>query len=608
MSGISGIVNFDRSPVDALLLRRMSDCMTYRGPDRQDVWAHGNVGFVHTLLETANERQDMCQPFTMDGRSWVVADARVDARAELLAEMETHGVSVDPGATDVELILRAYQVWGEGCVEHLLGDFAFAVWDEARRALFLARDHLGVKPLFFARLGHGDGAVFSNTLECIRLHSRVSSELNDLAIADFLLFGMNQEPGTTSFADVRRLPPAHCATWSETGLKARRYWTLPIDEPLRYRSAADYTDQFLELLATAVHDRLRTKKVGIFMSGGLDSTSIAAAARRDSGGVGVRAFTTLVRGVTDDKEEFYAGLAASRLGIPISFRDLRDDTCQANSGAEYCGTPEPVIDPTSLESERTYYREVSSWSRVCFYGEGPDNALRYEWAPYFAFLARKRRFGRIVHDLFDHVKEHRRVPFASRLVRLASRGKSENECPESFPEWLDEDLASRLGLRARWDEVNRSAQRSRHPTRPVAYESFTGILWESVLHGFDGEETKAPLEVRHPFLDLRLLRYMLAVPPIPWCREKHLLRRAMRRLLPYEVLRRPKAPVLAEPAWPALERRDFSCFVPAPALRRYVDTTCMANGSGVGRFGEARPRALNLWLQTLDQTGARTVS
>src|SRR5207245_9552075 len=134
------------------------------------------------------------QPFPLAGQMWIVADARVDAQAELIRELAARGEHVDKGVTDVELLLRAYGTWGEECVEHLLGDFAFAVWDGPRRRLFCARDHLGVKPLYYAHIGQS--VVFSNTLDCVRLHPGVSTKLNDSALADFLLFGLNLEPGT----------------------------------------------------------------------------------------------------------------------------------------------------------------------------------------------------------------------------------------------------------------------------------------------------------------------------------------------------------------------------------------------------------------------------
>src|SRR5881396_678940 len=194
MSGIVGILNFDGAPIDRALLRRMTDFMTFRGPDEQQVWVDGNVGFGHTLLRTTFESEHEHQPFTLDGRTWIVADARVDAQADLIAKLAARGEEVKRGITDVELLLRAHHVWGEDCVDHLLGDFAFAIWDGPKRRLFCARDHLGVKPFFYAHLGAT--VIFSNTLDCIRRHPAISDKLNDPAIADFLLFDLNQNPAT----------------------------------------------------------------------------------------------------------------------------------------------------------------------------------------------------------------------------------------------------------------------------------------------------------------------------------------------------------------------------------------------------------------------------
>src|SRR2546427_8083032 len=111
---------------------QMTSFMTFRGPDAQEIWVGGNVGFGHTLLRTTDERQCARQPFTLDGHIWITADARVDAQSNLIAKLAARGEYVEHGASDAELLLRAYRTWGEDCVEHLLGDFAFAVWDGPR--------------------------------------------------------------------------------------------------------------------------------------------------------------------------------------------------------------------------------------------------------------------------------------------------------------------------------------------------------------------------------------------------------------------------------------------------------------------------------------------
>ena len=563
-------------------------------------------------MEAEHERQ----PFTLDGRTWIVADARVDARRELIAKLKSKGHEnlsvyangdatndVSDVATDAELILRSYLAWDEACVEHLLGDFAFAIWDGPRQRLFCGRDHLGVKPFFYAHLGQE--VIFSSSLDCIRQHPAVSDQLNDLAIADFLLFDLNQDKATTSFADIQRVPPAHTATWSSAGLQLHRYWTLPVDEPVYFRKARDYVDCFKELLDQAVDDRLRTKKVGVMMSGGLDSPTLAATAcrilRGRSADCEVLASTTVIDGF-DRNERYYAGLVAERLGIPIEFHDLSGkiyDPAWAEAGVH---TPEPVANPLNLLSDREAYQVMAGYSRVWFYGEGPDNALRHEWPPYLSDLLRRREYGRLAKNICEMIVRSRHIPFLPRILRPFKvwwRGKPE---PAHFPAWLEQDFASRLRLRERWEENKCAPPACPHPRRPVAYRSFEGLLWENLFRQFDAEAIGAAGEFRHPFLDLRLLRYMLAVPVVPWCREKYLVRRAMRGILPDPVLRRSKSPLSGDPQWEGARRVGLGTLQSTSQIQEYVDLVrvpAQADQDMMTFWADLRPRKLNYWLRNM---------
>jgi asparagine synthase (glutamine-hydrolysing) len=211
----------------------------------------GHAGLGHALLRL-NDGAELEQPFTLDGGLWIVADARIDARADLAAALQPHTTERLDQASDVELILRAYLAWGEQCVTRLLGDFTFAIWDAARRRLFCARDHLGVKPLFYAEVGRC--VVVSNTLDCVRKHPLVSRALDDRAIGDFLLFGAHQEADATAFRDIRRLPPAHSIPGLPTRRGARGMGAAG-RRAGRVARSADYTDRFLELLRDSVGDR-----------------------------------------------------------------------------------------------------------------------------------------------------------------------------------------------------------------------------------------------------------------------------------------------------------------------------------------------------------------
>ena len=314
MSGIVGIVNFDGAPVDRDLVTRMTESMVFRGPDALQILVERNVGFGHTMLRTTWEAEDEKQPLTLDGKIWLTADARIDGRAELTQKL---GVSESTN-NDAELILRAYHSWKEQCIDHLIGDFAFAIWDSNEHRLFCARDHFGVKPLYYARTS-ADCFIFSNTLNTLRLHPSVSDELHEPAIADYVLFGLNQDLASTTFRDIQRVPAGHTLSISKSSLTIRRYWQLTADNAKD--PDKNCVEQFQQLLTTATKDRLRTSRIGISMSGGLDSTSLAAITQdllRDDRRSSIRACTNVYDSLFPDEERHYSELAANVLGIPLT--------------------------------------------------------------------------------------------------------------------------------------------------------------------------------------------------------------------------------------------------------------------------------------------------
>jgi asparagine synthase (glutamine-hydrolysing) len=603
MSGIVGMLNLDGSPVDGSLLGRMTAYLAFRGPDRQRVQATKNVGLGHALLRITEESAHEDQPFTLDGRRWIVADARVDARQDLIAELRARGQEeLTSDTPDVELILRAYCVWGGDCVTHLLGDFSFAVWDGPRQRLFCARDHLGVKPFFYAQFGQT--VVISNALDCIRLHPGASRDLNDLAIADFLLFGGNLESDTTSFRDIRRLPPAHCIAWSKEPARCRRYWTLPVEEPIYFKRADDYLDRFKELLRDALRDRLRTRRVAVLMSGGVDSPTLAAAAlsllRERSNDFFLVAITSVYDRLVPDAERYYAGLVAEYLKIPIRY-DVRDDeTSIVHWDQVAVHTPEPVDNPPAFAAGVEFSKNIASQARVFLYGEGPDNALQYEWRPYLSHLLARRRVIPLVRALSNDLLMHRRVPLWSSIRQIAGARGQQKQWREVFPGWLNEEFAARCECRERWEARQRPSS-SPHPIRPLAYDGFTAVRWQSLFEDCDMSGALSHTEMRYPFLDLRLLRYMLALPAMPWCRNKLIIRRSMRTALPSDVLRRKKATIQVSPDFKRVLASGFPRIAPSPDLLKYVNPEKVPSmpKSSLELRAALRPLGLNCWLQDL---------
>ena len=598
MSGIVAVVRTDGATVAPELIQTLTASVAFRGPDAQASRCAGPAALGHTLLRTGPASHHDRQPLTLDGRTWIVADGRIDARSTLIAELETDAQGLLVAASDAELILRAYMKWGTACVERLLGDFAFAIWDALARRLFCARDHLGVKPLYYAQVGAW--LVVSNAVECLRRHPDVSDELDDLAVADFLLFGHKADHAATTFRDIRRLPPAHTLTWSpHAGTGVRRYWQLPVDEPI-YRRDSEYVAELVDLLDQAVVDRLRTDRVGIFLSGGLDSTALAATAVRkiqSSATDPVRAFSFVYDTLIEDDERTYADAAARHLGIPCQYYVV--DRSAGWKDPDGAHAPEPLLTAGERGASDPCHSDMAAHSRVAFLGEGPDNAMQYEWGAYLSYLRREGRWARLAADGVKFLVHHRRPPLLTTMLRLTA---PTDAAPEpAVPPWLAPALVHRLRLEDRWRDVMRRED-ARHPVRPIAYFSLRMPLWQAVFDSLDPSYTGVPLEVRHPFLDIRVLRFLLRLPVVPWCRNKYLLRRAFRNVLPAAVLHRRKTSLRGDPMLERVRRYGLPPMRLTPRLEMYGVPGGLQDAAATPVAAEAALRfvAFSHWLSHLE--------
>jgi len=606
MSGFVGVISVDDAPIDRRLLQQMTESLVYRGPDAQDLWIDGSVGFGHAMLRTTLESRCERQPQSLDGSVWITGDVYVDGRADLIKKLESEGRCRLQTAPDAELVLHAYHTWGEDCAKHLLGDFAYAIWDGRTRRLFCARDYFGVKPFYYAQTKRC--FVFGNTLNCVRLHPAVSDALNDRAIGDFLLFGYNREPTTTTFADIQRLPPAHALTWSAGSLRLRRYWTLPADGQIVYRRPTEYVDHFRELWRTAVQDRLRTDRAGVLMSGGLDSTSVAVTAHRlltaRPEPFDVRTYTLVYDRLIPHRERHYAGLVAEALGIPIHYLAADDYNLFDRCGEPACQTPEPSDNPLPAMTADVF-RLMAQRCRVALSGDGGDPALAASPASHFVNLLRAGRPATVLADVIRCLAHGQRPPLGIRAA--LKRGRGNGSWRSVYPPWVSQDFAARLDLRARWEELIRE-RASLDPQRPEAYHELHSPFWPYLFEMYDPGVTLCQLAFRHPFFDVRLLTYLLAVPPMPWFLKKKLLRDAMREWTPEPVRRRVKTPMVADPVCALLRQPQaqwINHFDETPELGEYVDLEKIPKVAGlpqqVDRYGSdwhlvTRPLCLNRWL------------
>jgi asparagine synthase (glutamine-hydrolysing) len=606
LSGIVAIFHRDGAPIERALLQSLVDFLAYRGPDARETWIGSSIGLGHTLLRTTRESRAERQPAGFEGRYWITADARLDGRGELLAALDLSGSDIGQSIPDSELILQAYAKWGAACVEHLRGDFSFAIWDENNKHLFCARDQFGIKPFYYASVG--SVVILSNTLDCIRRHPAVSGRLNDLSIADFLLFDMIREAAATSFADIQRLPPAHTLVCGRDGISLRRYWILPASAPIHHKRTMECVEQFRELLDHAVADRLRTDSVGVLMSGGLDSPTVAASAQRilarNGSANGLCAYTEVIESLIPHEERRYAGLVAEALKIPIEFDADETGLWEYRNHEGNCW-PEPAHLPGS-DGGRTQMRQIAVRHRMALTGFGADPALSCLLSVHFLHLLKKRQIGHVLVGAMRYLAAERRFSRLYLRTRWQRWFASKSQAPH-YPGWLNRDLERQLGLRERWKALTTQATTPNAAVRPVAYEAMVDPIWPILFEGCDSGVTHVPVEVCHPFFDLRLVDFLLALPALPWCSDKELLREAARGILPDAVRLRRKSPLLADPLIALLQQPESAwvdSFEGVPELGRYVERHLIPKVFGEKDVWTAwihlRPLSLNFWLRSRD--------
>ena len=565
MFGIAAIINTNNAPLDDSILRGlMTNCEGVRPLHRvAQIKVLGAVGLGGVSLpHRANSEGPAC----LDGGLWAVMSGRLDDRKGLSASLDLHPSDDADSLSDVALVLRAYDKWGDDCVSHLLGDFAFCLWDARRRRLLCARDHFGVKPLYYARVG--SVLIVSSVLDWVRRHSAISQKLRDEAVGDFLLFGVNEEPSHTTFADISRVPPAHQLSFelATDSTRTTRYWSLETRELVRYADPGDYVDQFSQLLRVAVEDRVRDAPVGVLMSGGLDSSSVATVAAEVLGTSArdrLRAFTFVYETWLSDGERHFASAVATSLGIEASrmavdsyepFERWDGDSCPAEPTLE--GLTAVMSDALDL---------MSRHGGVALTGDGGDPMMLPSSV---VDQVGSMPIGALAADVWHACRTWQRPPSGIRswIERRLTR-------EETIPGWLGRDLLAVFDASARSRELQ-ARRATFHGARHRAISDAIDPWWPAMFEGLDPGATRRPVELRYPFFDVRVASFILRLPSFPWCLGKRVLRTAMKGRLPEAVRTRPKTPLAASPVaaqaqWSAA--RALSLLESTPAIERFVD-------------------------------------
>lgn len=278
MSAIAGIYYPDGRSVDREALKRMIKILEHRGKDGSGIWHQESVGLAHRLLWTTPESLLENLPLVNESGHYILtADVRIDNRDELISKLGLTDYPTEK-ITDSQLILSAYEKWGESCPEKLIGDFAFVIWDRHEQKLFGARDNFGVKPFYYYYLPNKT-FIFASEIKAILTQSEVPCKLNEEQVFIYLTW-LGQNHYSTFYQNILRLPPGHSVTVNKSGINLRCYWSLDPEKEIHMNSDREYAEALQEIFIEAVRCRLRSAfPIGSHLSGGLDSSSITCVAR-----------------------------------------------------------------------------------------------------------------------------------------------------------------------------------------------------------------------------------------------------------------------------------------------------------------------------------------
>ena len=598
MSGFITIYNIDGEPVDKQLIYSLTQTLKNKGPDRQDIWVDKHIGMGHALFKTTYEAEYEKQPATLDGHIWITCSARIDDRKNLVNKLGMKNkINLDK-TPDSELILHAYRKWGENCLDHLLGDFAFAIWDSRVEKLFCARDRFGMRQLYYVR--YKNSFIICNSINTLLQHPNISRKFNDKTIAGFLLFGDPNwlDPSLTGFEEITALKPSHSLIVKNGACFFKKYWDIPSDIPLlRYKKEQDYVEHFQEVFQTAVEDRIRTSSIVIFLSGGMDSSTIAATAAklRKKKPFEIQAVTVGYEQLITDDEHYYADLVAKQLNIPIRF--INGDKFPMIKSKLITSSPVQPISPDFWFEIR---KESLKYSRVTLAGFAGDNLLAYssdkenlkEMNSLHRILETGKAYYR--YGYMPYLKFH--IKKKIKEIIRPIRGKQISR----YPSWIAPEFEKNMNLKELWNQKE-PAYHMRHPT---AYHTLLSANWstEDMLCN-----NPLPLpEVRDPFLDSRLIELLFSFPSLPWFYKKHILRTSMKTILPSTILKRPKS-LIGNLSYAYLEQPQnnwIDTFSPIQELSTYIDINkipSFAGGADNPNISDINLRAvyLNEWMKNM---------
>ncbi|WP_335870054.1 asparagine synthase (glutamine-hydrolyzing) [Bacillus sp. 2205SS5-2] len=533
MCGITGWVNFKRNlSIESKLLTKMTNTLNKRGPDDTNIWLDRHAAFGHKRLIVVDPNGGV-QPMTKkegEHSFTLCYNGELYNTEDLRKVLHSKGYSFK-GHSDTEVLLTAYMEWREQCVEHLNGIFAFAVWDSEKEQIFIGRDRMGVKPLFYTE--KNDGLLFASELKALLAHSDVKAEIDREGLGEILGLGPSRSPGSGVFKGIVELRPAHALTFSKKGKKVWRYWNVKSEEH------RDTFDETVEKVRFLVSDSIKRQLVSdvplcTFLSGGVDSSAITAIAANAYKESGKGRLSTYSIDYEENDQYFKANSFQPNADGPW-IKMMRDTF---NTDHHSCVITQQVLKDHLIEAVHVrdlpgmadvdssllwFCREIKKDVVVGLSGECADEIFGgYPW------FHREDDFNRSGFPWMRSTEERQKLLKDSWSKKLNLEEYVQTKYRETIAE--TPVLVGEAPLEARRREM-----------------FYLNLLWfmTTLLDRKDRMSMGASLEVRVPFADHRLVEY---VWNIPWemkmheNREKGILRKALEGILPNDVLYRKKSP------------------------------------------------------------------
>jgi asparagine synthase (glutamine-hydrolysing) len=558
MCGIAGFTTGGRDVPEAdAVLRRMTNVLTPRGPDGEGYFRDADVALGHRRLSII-DLEFGAQPMeASEGAYRIIFNGEIYNYIELRADLEKRGVAFET-TSDTEVLLKHWIIHGPDGIRELNGMFAFAIWDAAKKELFLVRDRIGIKPLYYS-VQQGN-LVFGSEMKSLLQHPDISRDMNKLSVSKFLTFGYVPSPHTI-FKGVEKLDPGTWLRFHKGSVHKTMYWDIPLeDNPINRGTPDECAADFVGLMRDAIRKRLRSDvPVGVFLSGGIDSSLVTALAAQEAGRT-IKTFSVGFEEASYD-ESPYAREVAAHCGTEhhhevLSMKRAIDLLPQVLGTLD-----EPFADPSILP---TYLLSqfTSSHVKVALGGDGGDELF----AGYPAFQAHKitEKLTLLPRSWRDALTRNvRRIPvshrYASAGFLLQQFFKGAGISPEiRFFLWLgcygnhqkrdilSDDVQAELVRENPFEDIINYVRQSGLVSdfERILYLCTKLYLQDQILVKVDRASMANSLEVRVPFLDHNLVEYVSGIPSdykLRGLTSKYLLKRAAKPYLPKRIIKRRKA-------------------------------------------------------------------